>query len=155
MRRSAFLRALTLALALLHTLPARKHLAALLTAHSASQGFTEGWKGIGATVAIGLYLLPVDVQTRGLRYLWSKRAWELRVAGALLAIAHAVPALDHVPRLIASPNFADAWRGIGATIAVAWFAAPVRAQARVLGALVRFVRPSAPAAHQVTAARPI
>jgi hypothetical protein len=56
MRRTAFLRTLTLALAFLHTLPARKHLVAFIAAPS----WTEGWKGIGAAVAVALYLLPVE-----------------------------------------------------------------------------------------------
>ena len=138
MRRAALLRILTLALAFVHTFPARKHVAAFLAVPS----WTEGWQGLGAALAIVLYLLPVAVQTRGLQLLWRRRATLLRVAGVVLAVAHAVPAFDHVPRFVASPNFGDAWRGLGATLALVWFAAPLRAQARILGWLVRFFRAS-------------
>jgi hypothetical protein len=138
MRRTVLLRTLTLALAFLHTLPARKHLAAFIVTPS----WTEGWKGIGAAVTVALYLLPIRVQVRGLQYLWRRRAPALRVAGILLAVAHAVPAVDHLPRFLASFTFGDAWRGIGAAIAVAWFAAPLPAQGRLLTALARAVRPS-------------
>jgi hypothetical protein len=138
MRRTAFLRTLTLALAFLHTLPARKHLVAFIAAPS----WTEGWKGIGAAVAVALYLLPVKVQARALQLLWGRRAFVLRALGIVLAVAHAVPATDHLPRLVASFTFGDAWRGIGAAIAVVWFVAPLRAQARVVAALAHFVQPS-------------
>jgi len=98
MRRAALLRILTLALAFVHTFPARKHVAAFLAVPS----WTEGWQGFGAGLAIVLYLLPVAVQTRGLQLLWRRRA----------------------------------------TLALVWFAAPLRAQARILGWLVRFFRAS-------------
>ena len=138
MRRTALLRTLTLALACLHTLPARKHLVAFVAAPS----WTEGWKGIGAALAVALYLIPVRVQARALAHLWRRRALALRVAGVVLAVAHAVPAADHLPRFFASFTFGDAWRGIGAAIAVVWFVAPLRAQARVVAALAHFVQPS-------------
>jgi hypothetical protein len=66
----------------------------------------------------------------------------LRAAGFVLAAVHLVPALDHVPRLVASPAFADAWRGVGATIAIAWFVAPLQIQALLLARLARAVRGS-------------
>jgi hypothetical protein len=138
MRRTALLRSLTLALAFLHTLPARKHLVAFI----ATPSWTEGWKGIGAAVAVALYLLPIRVQAHALQHLWRRRASALRVAGVVLALAHAVPAADHLPRFVASFTFGDAWRGMGAAIAVVWFLAPLRAQARILAALAHFVRPS-------------
>jgi hypothetical protein len=131
MRRSALLRAVTLALAFVHSFPARKH----LLAFAADPSWSEGWKGIGAVFAIALYLLPVGVQSRSLAYLWRERRMLLRGAGILLAIVHLVPALDHVPALLAAPSWADAWRGIGATLAVAWFLTPLRMQA----ALISFV----------------
>jgi hypothetical protein len=137
MRRTAFLRTLTLALAFLHALPARKHLVAFIAIPS----WTEGWKGIGAALAVALYLLPVRIQARALQHLWRRRALALRVAGVVLAVAHAVPAADHLPRFFASFTFGDAWRGIGAAMAVVWFIAPLRAQARVFTALAHFVRP--------------
>jgi hypothetical protein len=146
MRRTTLLRTLTVALALLHTLPARKHLVAFI----ATPSWTEGWKGIGAAVAVALYLLPTRVQVRALQHLWRRRASALRVAGVVLAVAHAVPAADHLPRLVESFTFGDAWRGIGAAIAVVWFVAPLRAQARILAALAHILRPSS-----LPASRPI
>jgi len=140
MRRSVLLRAVTLTLAFVHTFPARKHLALFVAAPS----WTEGWKGIGALVAIALYLLPVSLQARGLALLWRRRASMLRVAGVVLAVAHAVPASDHLPRFLATGSPGDAWRGIGAAFAVVWFVAPLRVQARLLAALARWVRPSPP-----------
>jgi hypothetical protein len=138
MRRSVLLRAVTLALAFVHTFPARKHLALFVAAPS----WSEGWKGIGALAAIGLYLLPVSLQARGLALLWQRRAWLLRVAGVVLAVAHAVPASDHLPRFFATGGLGDAWRGIGAAFAVVWFLAPLRVQARLLAELARWLRPS-------------
>ncbi len=148
MRRSVLFRALTLALAFVHTFPAQKHLVALL--HTPS--FGEAWKGIGALCAVALYLLPLPVQVRGLRLLWQKRRGLLRAGGFVLAIAHAVPASDHIPRFIASGHWADAWRGVGSAIALAWFLAPLRTQAAVIGALGRLSRIS-PAALVAAGAR--
>src|SRR5579859_4304252 len=70
MRRSMLLRAATLVLACVHTFPATKHIAAFWRFPSLS----EGWEGFGALFAIGLYLLPLRVQARGLRALWRRRA---------------------------------------------------------------------------------
>jgi hypothetical protein len=140
MRRAALIRVLTLALAFLHTLPVRKHLVAFVAVPS----WTEGWKGFGAALAVALYLLPPKVQARALQHLWKQRASALRAAGVVLAVAHTVPAADHLPRLIASANFGDAWRGVGAAVAVLWFATPLRAQARALATLTHFVPPAPP-----------
>jgi hypothetical protein len=128
MGRFAIVRSITLALALVHTFPAGKH----LVAFAAEPSWSEGWKGLGAAIAIVLYLLPVEAQMRGLAYLWRKWRSALRDAGVALAVVHLVPAIDHVPALVGAPNWADAWRGIGATLAVAWFLAPLRAQARLI-----------------------
>jgi len=138
MQRPAFLRILTIGLALVHTFPARKHLAAFFDEPS----MTEGWKGFAALLAIALYLLPVRVQARALTALWREHRGVLRVCGLLLAIAHAVPAADHLPRFFLSLTWGDAWRGLGSAVAVAWFLAPVTVQGRVLVGLGRLVRRS-------------
>jgi hypothetical protein len=136
MRHPALLRALTLALAFVHSFPAQKHLAAF--ARVGTLG--EAWKGFGALCAVGLYLLPLELHVRGLRALWRERRMALRVAGAVLAAVHAVPAFDHLPRFVATGDWADAWRGVGSTIAFAWFLAPLRAQATVIATLARIAR---------------
>jgi hypothetical protein len=136
MRRSALLRVVTLTLAYAHTFPARKHLAAFVDAPSLS----EGWKGLGALIAIGLYLLPPEVQARALVALWQRHKGVLRLATALLAAAHAVPALDHLPRFLEIGGWPDAWRGLGSTAAALWFVAPVPAQATLVSVLGRALR---------------
>ena len=149
MRRATLLRATTMALAFLHTFPARKHLGLFVAAPSLS----EGWKGFGALIAIGLYLLPVSVQARGLHALWRRWPIVLRGLGALLAVAHFVPALDHLPRLMASPSWGDAWRGVGSGMAVLWFATPLAAQGRLIAALARFARLPLARGQRIAAAR--
>jgi hypothetical protein len=48
--------------------------------------------------------------------------------------------------LLVAPTIADGWRGVGAVLAVAWFLAPVSAQARVVSFIGRLGRvPSADA----------
>src|SRR5262245_6481527 len=88
----------------------------------ASFNASDAWKGIGATIAASMLAFPVRKQARLIGVL--RRARLLGLAAALLVVVHLVPALDHVPKLIASPNFADAWRGIGSCVAILWFAAP-------------------------------
>jgi hypothetical protein len=128
MRHTGWLRAATIVLALVHTFPARKHLAAFVERPS----FTEGWEGFGALVAIALYLLPVRTQARALGALWRQRRGALQALAYLLALVHAVPAADHLPRFVALFDWADAWRGLGSAAAVLWFLAPTPWQARVL-----------------------
>ena len=136
MRRSALLRAVTLTLAYAHTFPARKHLAAFVDAPSLS----EAWKGFGALVAIGLYLLPPEVQAKALMSLWRRHKTILRVGTTLLAVAHVVPALDHVPRFFEVGGWPDAWRGFGSVVAALWFVTPVQVQATFVSALGRVLR---------------
>jgi hypothetical protein len=133
MRRTAVLRLLTLALAYLHTYPAYRHLSAFFDQPS----LDEAWKGFGAVVSIGLYLLPVRVQARALSRLWRDHRGLLRAVGIVLAMVHAVPAADHLPRLAAALTWGDAWRGLGSAIAVAWFLAPVTQQRQVIVVLAR------------------
>jgi hypothetical protein len=133
MWRTAVLRLLTLGLAFVHTFPARKH----LTAFFEKPSLAEAWEGFGALIAIGIYLLPVRVQAKALSTLWREHRVVLRAAGVLLAAAHAVPAVDHLPRFMASITWADAWRGFGSAIAVAWFLAPVTLQRKVIASLAR------------------
>jgi hypothetical protein len=135
MRRSVLLRGFTLALAYAHAFPASNHLVAFVREPSIS----EAWKGFGALVAIGLYLLPPRTQVRLLRSLWRRR----RLLGAVtwvLAAVHAVPLVEHLPRFLASGAWGDGWRGIGASIAVAWFLSPVPQQAALLAAAARLTR---------------
>jgi hypothetical protein len=128
MRHTGWVRAATFVLALVHTFPARKHLAAFVDRPS----FTEGWEGFGALVAIALYLLPVRTQARALGALWRERRGVLRALTLLLAVVHAVPAADHLPRFVALFDWSDGWRGLGSAAAVLWFLAPAPWQARVL-----------------------
>jgi hypothetical protein len=129
--RNTFLRTLTLMFAFLHAFPAKKHLALFL----AHPSLDEAWKGFGAAIAIALYLLPVRWQARALGHLWYRRRSLLVATGLLLSVVHLVPATDHLPRLLANPSWPDAWRAIGAMIAVAWFLMPLPVQARTLTAL--------------------
>lgn len=126
-------RAALLGLAFVHTFPARKHLVLLFERPT----LDEVWKGLGAAIAVGLYLLPLKTYVRVLGVVWSRWRVALVVAGWTLAVVHAVPAADHLPKLVAHPSWGDAWRGIGATLACAWFLAPLRLQAMAL----RVVRP--------------
>ena len=132
-------RAALLLLAYVHTLPARKHFAALLVEPSVD----EAWKALGAMIAVVLYLLPPRIHARVLGALWTRRRGLLVAGGWLLAIAHAVPALDHLPRFFAEPTYGDAWRGLGSALASAWFVAPLPLQARAVAIVRRLVRPSA------------
>jgi len=115
-------RFVTVALAALHVLPARHHLGDL--ASSFSMG--DAWKGIGAAVAVVFLLLDGRTQARVVAALTRRDL--LATATIALAIAHLVPAFDHVPKLFAAASFADGWRAIGSTIAVAWFASPRQLQ---------------------------
>jgi hypothetical protein len=136
--RNVLLRALTLALAFLHAFPANKH----LTLWLAHPSVDEAWKGFGAVLAIALYMMPVGWQARALGHLWRQRRTALVAAGIVLAMVHAVPASDHLPRLLAHASWGDAWRGIGAAIAIAWFLMPLPVQARALALLAASRPPS-------------
>lgn len=78
--------------------------------------------------------MPVTWYARGLAWLAARRGL-LLAASALLVAAHLVPAADHLPRFVLRPSWADGWRGIGATVAMAWFASPLSVQAAVIGRL--------------------
>jgi hypothetical protein len=125
------LRGILLVLAVAHSLPARKHLALFF----AEPSWTEAWKGFGAALAVGLYLLPVRTYARALASAWAHHRALLIGVGWLLAIVHAVPAADHLPKLATAATWGEAWRGGGAALACAWFVAPVRVQAAAFGAL--------------------
>ena len=101
---------------------------------------SEGWKGLGALLAIGLYLLPVGVQARALAALWNGYRTPLRIASVVLIVAHAVPAFDHVPRFVHAPSWSDFWRGFGSLVAIAWFSCPQPAQAKIIARLGRLAR---------------
>lgn len=116
-------------LAVIHMFPATKHVAQFV--HAPSLG--EAWKGFGAAGACALYLLPPARAGAFLLSLWRSAPRAIAALGWLLAFVHLVPAADHLPRFLAQPTWADGWRGIGSTLAAAWFVAPVDVQARVVG----------------------
>jgi hypothetical protein len=130
-RKALAVRLVTLGLAFAHLFPAKKHLA-LFVAHPS---LGDGWRGFGALMAIALYLLPPTTQARLLVGLWTRARTTLRIAGLVLAAAHAGAALEYLPHLRHTLAWSDAWRGIGASIAVTWFVLDVRLQARVLSRL--------------------
>jgi hypothetical protein len=130
--RGRWLRAVMVLVGLAHSLPASKHLALFL----GSPSLAEAWKGFGALAAMAIYLLASpSAVAAALLAVHRRSPRALSVAGLLLAAAHAVPALDHVPAFLAHPSFADGWRGFGSLAAALWFIAPLPAQARALGAL--------------------
>ena len=126
--RAASWIAARLVLACAHLFPARKHLAALL----AAPALDEAWKGLGALASIALFLLPFAWWTR-LFVALRRSPWVATAGAVLLAVAHVVPAADHLPRFLAAPSYADGWRGLGATCAALWFASIALER----GALVR------------------
>ena len=115
------------ALAALHVLPAKKHLA-LFFAHP---GIDEAWKGFGAALAVLFYLAPYRWVARAFGWLWRERRAALRAGGFVLAAVHLVPACDHIPAFVRSPSWGDAWRGVGASAAALWFMAPLPVQVRL------------------------
>ncbi len=127
MRAVFRVRPLLAGLALLHLLPATHHGRDFIAAANDS----DAWKAIGSAAAVLLVAMP----TPWLMKLAARvRARYLGVVATLLAVAHVVPAADHLPKLLASPSWADAWRGVLAAVAVAWVASPRALQLR----LVRF-----------------
>ncbi len=113
------LRLIALGLAAMHLLPATHHIGDFVRSPSTS----DAWKGFGAVFAVIALALPVRFQARIAKTLWTHRAWGMAIS-LLLVVAHLVPAADHVPKLVTSLAWSDAWRGIGASIAIAWFIAP-------------------------------
>lgn len=130
---SFFVRAAMLVAAFVHTFPATKH-GRLFVAHPS---IDEGWKALGALIAIAIYLLPPKTIARVVVALWRSHRRVVVAAGWLLACVHAVPMLDHLPRLFAAPTWGDGWRGVGSLFAVLWFVAPVDAQAALVTAARR------------------
>ena len=130
--RSTSVRVLTLALAFVHSFPARGHVAAFLQHPT----IADGWKGFAALFAVAFYVMPVRWQARALGALWRRRR-ALAAATWSLALVHMVPLLEHLPRFLGSGDWADGWRGLGACVAVLWFVAPVSQQAAFLAAVVR------------------
>jgi hypothetical protein len=121
-------------LAAMHTLPARHHLGDFF-AHPSIQ---DAWKGFGAAIAVAVWLLPVGLQARIARNLWKPVLFAI-------AAAHMVPALDHLPKLLAAPSWADAWKGIGSTVAVVWFVLPRSLQIEGVKWLARVAKGNADA----------
>jgi hypothetical protein len=131
LRKDVVLRFCMLALAWAHTFPATKH----LSAFAESPSLEEAWKGFGSAAAVVIYLLPVAWIARALITTWRRHRATLSVAGWVMAVAHLVPAADHLPRLLASPSWANAWRGLGSSISAAWFVLPVPTQGIALRTL--------------------
>jgi hypothetical protein len=101
----------------------------------AALNVSDAWKGIGAVVAVALFVMPFEAQANLVGIL--KRR-QLLVAVALVLVAvHLVPASDHIPKLITSPNFADAWKALGSTVAIMWFVAPRAVHIAVLRVFTR------------------
>jgi hypothetical protein len=142
--RWLILRLATLGLAAVHAFPATHHLARLVQA----PGLGEAWKGIGATFAVGFYLLPPRLHARVLARAWRSARPLLIATGWVLAVVHLIPAADHLPKFIAEPSWGDAWRGFGSAAAALWMCLPIEHQARAIGWLnglfhARRVAPSA------------
>jgi hypothetical protein len=124
-------RVIGIGLAALHLLPARKHLDLFF----ADPSLNEAWKGFGAIGAIGLLLLPLAWQLRALAAI-SRWKWRIVPLG-VMALVHAVPAADHLPKLFVSFGFGDAWRGIGSILAIAFFVTPLRMRTRIASLVFR------------------
>src|SRR6185312_6152414 len=123
MTRTTPLRWITIGLAAMHVLPARHHLGDFF----ANPSLGDAWKGFGAIFAIGLLAMPTRVLARIGSALWKRRVLGAIVAFGL-AVVHAVPAADHLPRLAHAWSFADGWRGVLTLVAIVWFVAPRVAQ---------------------------
>jgi hypothetical protein len=131
-RPRTFLLSLVLgALALIHVFPVTKHLRLFATELS----WDEAWRGFGALGAVvlvlGLALAPKTIRARVGNAMLRNPVRRVIVLG-LLAWAHTFPVREHVPRMLASWDWSDAWRGLGATLAVLWFVAPRSFHARAL-----------------------
>jgi hypothetical protein len=129
------IRGLMLVVAFAHSFPASKHLALLAREPS----LDEAWKGLGAVAAMAVCLLPAGAQLRGARWLLRRR----RVMSGLafvLAVAHLVPAADHLPLWVDAPSWGDGWRGIGALAAAVLFATPQAVRVRLSAIVVRMGR---------------
>jgi hypothetical protein len=132
MKRAPALRLVLLLLAFVHTFPLRKHGA--LFAGAPSVG--EGWKALGALLAVAICCLPIRWYARGVGHLVRRRLAFLLASGVLVA-AHLVPASDHLPRFFVHPTWGDCWRGTLSALAIGWFVAPLDVQARIVQALRR------------------
>lgn len=112
------------ALAVVHCFPARKHLAALVAARHLADVASEAWKGLGAAAIVAVLLAPRPLSRPLIRLTIGsseRRPTHAALLVLLLAVAHFVPAEDHLPRFLAAPTWPDAWRGVGAAFAVALF----------------------------------
>jgi hypothetical protein len=123
-------------LAFAHTFPATRHIGLFLR----EPGLNEAWKGFGSAIAVLVFLASPRKLARIIGRLWTERQALAKVLAYALVVAHMVPALDHVPRFVAAPNWADAWRGFGAVLASAWWTLPVPAQGRVIARATRAFR---------------
>jgi hypothetical protein len=126
---------LALGLAAMHLLPARHHLGDFLVAPSVG----DAWKGFGAALAVLVLMLPTGVQARLARMLWKHRVAGVVMSSAL-AVAHLVPATDHVPKLLVHITWGDGWRAVGSSVAVVWFVLPRGMQLEVVRVLARVAK---------------
>jgi hypothetical protein len=118
-------------LAVAHAFPSAKHGQAFL----AEPSLGEFWKAALAPVAVCTYLVPPERLARAIVKAWRCSPRTLGALAVVLVVVHLVPAFDHVPRFMVTPTWADAWRGIGASLASLWFTLSVPFQARIVGAL--------------------
>lgn len=132
MARLTPFRTVTAGLAALHVLPLQHHLVDWV----AHPNLSDAWKTVGAAIAVTVLALPFNVQARAAQLAWNRKGVLFTIVLALVAV-HLVPAVDHVPKLIAHPNFGDAWRALGSCAAIAWFASPRSAQLAVVRVLNR------------------
>lgn len=137
--RPLALRALLVGVAAMHLFPIVRHAPLFLAARSLG----EAWKALGPIVAIGVLLVAPPTLMRAATRGWRRHRVAFVATTCALAVAHAVPALDHVPRFLATPCWGDAWRGFGASIAAVWFAIPAATQALLTVGLVRAARDGA------------
>jgi hypothetical protein len=151
-RTGVVIRAGTALLAFAHLFPMQKH----LTLFAVTPSIAEAWKGFGAAAAIALYVLSPRTQATILSVAWRKARSGLVALGWLLAAAHLVPVLNHLPRFFCEPHWADAWRGFGACAAAAWFIMPLEQQAWCIGHLGALLdaRRARPPVAPLTAAGP-
>ncbi len=65
------------------------------------------------------------------------RARLLGLAAIGIALLHIFPARKHLAALLLEPSLGESWKGVGALVAIAFLAAPMRLQARAIGELSR------------------
>lgn len=132
----------TVVLAFAHWFPASKHVVAFF----AQPSLDEAWKAVGASLAVALYLAPPAWQARAIARLWHRQRGAFSALSLVLLAVHAVAVIDHLPRFWSHASWEDGWRAIGASLAMAWFTAPLAWQHRALARLARLPSGASPKA---------